>query len=133
MRVLRTSLLIAVLIAIWSWRLLRDSASVLLESTPRHLRGTDLEAACRAEFPEIRGMHDLHAWEITSSMYALTAHVALAPETTVGGAERLRVGLERFVAERFRIRHAIFQFESEGAAEGHHAGPAVFHPDSDRG
>ena len=122
------SVLISVLIGIWSWRLLRDSANVLLESTPRHLRGTDLEAACRAEFPEILEMHDLHVWEITSSMYSMTAHVALAPETTVGGAERLRVGLERLVAERFRIRHAIFQFEAEGAAEGHHAGPAVFDP-----
>jgi cobalt-zinc-cadmium efflux system protein len=126
------SLLISVLIAVWSWRLLRDSASVLLESTPKHLRGTDLAAACRAEFPEILEMHDLHVWEITSAMYSMTAHVGLAPETTVGGAERLRVRLERFVAERFRVRHAIFQFESPDAAEGHHAGPAAFDPGEDQ-
>jgi cobalt-zinc-cadmium efflux system protein len=126
------SALISVLIAIWSWRLLRDSASVLLESKPRHLRKEDIPAACRAEFPEIREVHDLHVWEITSSMYAMTVHVALDPATTMAAAEELRVRLERFVAERFRVRHAIFQFEVVGSAEGHHAGPAVFDP-GDRG
>jgi cobalt-zinc-cadmium efflux system protein len=122
------SVLISVLIAVWSWRLLRDSANVLLESTPQHLHDQDLAGACCAAFPEILEMHDVHVWEITSAMYSMTAHVALAPETTVGGAERLRARLERFVAERFRVRHAIFQFEGPDAAEGHHAGPAVFDP-----
>jgi cobalt-zinc-cadmium efflux system protein len=120
------SALISVLIAIWSWRLLRDSANVLLESKPRHLRKEDIPAACRAEFPEIREMHDLHVWEITSSMYAMTAHAALAPEVTMAQAEQLRVRLERFVSEKYRIGHAIFQFEAVGSAEGHHAGPPVF-------
>jgi len=124
--------LISVLIAVWSWRLLRDSANVLLESAPRHLQDTDLVAACRAQFPAIREMHDVHVWEITSGMYALTAHVAVDPALTVGSLEDLRVRLERHVAAEFRVGHAIFQFEAEGATEGHHAGPAVFHPGSDR-
>ena len=114
--------LISVLIGIWSWRLLRDSANVLLEAVPRHLHGEDLPAAMCAGFPEVLGVHDVHVWEITTSMYAMTAHVAVAANTPVSGLEELRERLHRFVAERFRIGHAIFQFEGPEELESinHH-------------
>jgi cobalt-zinc-cadmium efflux system protein len=120
------SAVIAVLIGLYSWRLLRDSANVLLESAPRHVHDQDIAAHCRAEFPEVREIHDIHVWEITSSMYAMTAHVAVDPGTPIETVDALRARLERHVSEKFRIGHAIFQFEAVGSAEGHHAGPPVF-------
>ncbi|HOX04763.1 MAG TPA: cation diffusion facilitator family transporter [Planctomycetota bacterium] len=117
---------IALMIGFSAWRLLRDSANVLLESRPKHLRATDIPAAICAAHAEVREVHDLHVWEITSSMYAMTVHIALDPGTTMAQTEELRVRLERFVSEKYRIGHAIFQFETVGAAEGHHAGPATF-------
>ena len=116
------SLLISVLIGIWSWRLLRDSANVLLEAAPRHLRGEDLAASLCDAFPELLNVHDVHVWEITTSMYTMTAHVAVAPQTPVSGLEELRERMLRFVGERFRIGHAIFQFEGPSELESatHH-------------
>ena len=110
--------LIAVMIGIWSYRLLRDSVNVLLESTPKHIRLSELDEALREEFPEIRGLHDVHVWEITSGMYSMTAHVTVAPDTTVGELEQFRGRIERFMLDAFRIGHTAFQFESAGACCG---------------
>ncbi len=122
------SMAIAVMIGFSAWRLLRDAASVLLESAPKHVHDEDIAARCCAEFPEVREIHDVHVWEITSSMYAMTAHVAVDPGVTIEKVDELRARLERYVSEKFHIGHAIFQVESVGAAEGHHEGPASFDP-----
>jgi len=76
----------------------------------------------------VREIHDVHVWEITSSMYAMTAHVAVDPGVTIEKVDELRARLERYVSEKFHIGHAIFQVESVGAAEGHHEGPPTFDP-----
>jgi cobalt-zinc-cadmium efflux system protein len=106
--------LIAVMIGIWSYRLLRDSVNVLLESTSKHIRLSELDEALRKEFPEIRGLHDVHVWEITSGMCSMTAHVTVEAGTTVEQLETIRARIECFAGERFRVGHTAFQFESTG-------------------
>ncbi len=110
--------LIAVMIGIWAFRLLRDSANILLESTPKHLSISQVEEELRAEFPEIENLHDVHVWEITSGMYAMTAHVTVGSHTTVNRVRGVRVRMEAFVRERFRVAHTAFQFEDEDACCG---------------
>jgi len=121
------SALIAVLIGVWSLRLLRDSANVLLESTPKHVSIAALIEALQACSPEIAAIHDIHVWEITSGMYAMTAHVSVRSTLTVGALEDVRERLAACGRERFRIGHAIFQFESADAACGHVAGVGAPH------
>ncbi len=106
------SALIAVLIGIWSIQLLRDSTNVLLESTPRHVRLADLIAALTASSPEIRDIHDVHVWEITSALYAMTAHVNVDSALTVQQLQEVRQRLGACCREQFHIGHPIFQFES---------------------
>ncbi len=108
-------LLISVLILYWVARLLRDSVHVLLESAPAHLRVGTVVDALRAEEPAIRGVHDVHLWEITAHMYALTAHLVVA-DLPVAGHEPLLRRTEAFLASRFGITHTVFQLEPEAAA-----------------
>ena len=98
--------LIAVMIGIWAFRLLRDSANILLESTPKHLSISQVEEELRAEFPEIENLHDVHVWEITSGMYAMTAHVTVGSHTTVNRVRGVRVRMEAFVRE---IQNPFYQ------------------------
>jgi len=108
------SALIALLIGIWSLQLLRDSANILLESTPRHIRLPELLEALAAASSEIRDLHDVHVWEITSTMYAISAHVTVDGARTVEQLARIRESLEACARGRFHIGHTIFQFESAG-------------------
>jgi cobalt-zinc-cadmium efflux system protein len=113
------SALIAVLIGIWSVGLLRDSANVLLESTPRHVDVAELVQALRAAAPEVRDLHDIHVWEITSGMCAMTAHAVLDATTAIAQAQEARRRLDACARDQFRVGHTIFQFEGADVPCGH--------------
>jgi cobalt-zinc-cadmium efflux system protein len=115
------SVLIAALIVIWSWQLLRDSVHVLLESTPRHLtvgevaeslrRDPDVQALCRRiSGAENLDIHDIHIWEITSRMYAMTAHIAL-PDHKLRESAPLLARIRALLRERFAISHTVLEIE----------------------
>jgi cobalt-zinc-cadmium efflux system protein len=67
------SVLIAALILVGSWRLLREAADVLLEGAPAHVDVERLMADLR-QVPELHDVHDLHVWTLTSGFVALSAH-----------------------------------------------------------
>ena len=108
------SLLIAALIVPRAVTLLRDTAEVLLEGTPR---GVDLAEVRRHMLaqPGVVDVHDLHAWTITSGVPVLSAHVTVEP-TALGGAcgggvlDRLHDCLR----EDFDVEHSTFQLEPSG-------------------
>jgi len=105
------SAIISILIGLWSYRLLAQSVRVLLEATPP---GVDLEKLQRSlaeADPIIRGVHDLHVWQITSGMLAMTAIVAVDPSASVAEASEIQQRLRAIARDRFCIGHAIFQVE----------------------
>ena len=99
------SLLIAVLIAAGSWRLLKEPVDVLLESAPA---GTDVSAVgeAMAAEPQVVEVHDLHVWTVTSGFPALSAHVVV---DRGAGRDLILAQMERMLAERFGIQHTTLQ------------------------
>ncbi|WP_454041641.1 cation diffusion facilitator family transporter [Cellulosimicrobium sp. Marseille-Q8652] len=91
--------------------LLRDVAHVLLEATPP---GVDL-AVVREHMegvPGVVGVHDLHAWTITSGVPVLSAHVAVETERLDRGegTDVLR-RLSTCLSGHFDVDHCTFQIE----------------------
>lgn len=68
---------IAILVAVSGWRVLRETTSILLEGAPAHLDVAEIERAIGA-CPGVASVHDLHVWRISERFDALTAHVTLA-------------------------------------------------------
>lgn len=116
------SLLIAALIVPRALSLLRDSVSVLLEGTPPGLVVEDVRAhLCRVD--GVLDVHDLHAWQITSGLPALSAHVRVTDEALADrGVGRILDDLSVCVAECFDIDHATFQVEPASHREHEHLG-----------
>jgi len=105
------SLVIAGVIVLGTWGLLRDSADLAMDAAPR---GIDVDAVRRylAELPGVEDVHDLHVWAISTTETAMTAHI-LRPANH-DGDDFLHLaceGLER----RFRIGHATLQVETSAA------------------
>jgi cobalt-zinc-cadmium efflux system protein len=118
------SLVIAALIVPRAVTLLRDTAEVLLEATPR---GVDLAEVRRHMLaqPGVVDVHDLHAWTITSGVPVLSAHVTVdgsVPADMCGGGVLDR--LHDCLRHDFDVEHSTFQIEPSGhrAHEGadHH-------------
>jgi cobalt-zinc-cadmium efflux system protein len=99
------SLLIAALIVLGAWGILRESVRVLLEAAPE---GMDVDEIGRAiaDHPGVREVHDLHVWSITSGFVALSAHVVVDDEIDCHVCQR---GVAAMLGERFGIEHTTLQ------------------------
>jgi cobalt-zinc-cadmium efflux system protein len=104
------SILIA-LAVLWSaWGLLRDTAQVLLEGTPRGMDPASVEAALAAD-NEVEAVHHLHLWNLASDVPALSAHVVLRGEVSLHDAQASGDRLKAVLADRFGITHATLELE----------------------
>lgn len=104
------SVLICVFILIWSWRLLRDSIMVLMEAAPPHIDVAVIRQTLIEQVEEIRDVHDIHVWAITTGLYAITAHVCVV-DCTVATTMQIRARAAQLLDDRFDINHTILQFE----------------------
>ena len=102
------SLVIAALIAVGSWRLLKEPFDVLMESAPAGIDVGEVGHAM-AEDDEVVEVHDLHIWSVTSGFPALAAHVVVRPGTD---RDMARARMERLLRERFDIRHTTLSWSS---------------------
>lgn len=103
------SVLIAMVILIWSVGLIRESVDILLEAVPKGVNIGEVRGAI-FEIPEVQDIHDVHIWQITSKMYALTAHVALK-NVPLMETRNILSRINRLLDERFHITHTNIQFE----------------------
>jgi cation diffusion facilitator family transporter len=114
------SAVIGCLVVPRAWHLLREALDVLLEAAPR---GVDLDEV-RAHILRVDGVlgvHDLHAWTITSGLPVLSAHVVVTDEALdAGHGGRVLDALCACLGEHFDMDHCTFQLEAPSHA-GHEA------------
>jgi cation diffusion facilitator family transporter len=111
------SVAIGVLVLPRAWHLLREALDVLLEAAPR---GVDLDAVRThiLEVDGVIGVHDLHAWTITSGLPVLSAHVVVTEEALAAGhGGRVLDSLCACLGEHFDMEHCTFQLEAETHAD----------------
>jgi cobalt-zinc-cadmium efflux system protein len=106
------SVLIAVLILVSGFRLLREAVDVLLEAVPPGLDCAEIASAMIA-VPGVARVHDLHVWCITSGMYSLSVHLVLEPDAPAAHNDLLGQ-LRELLCARFQIDHTTIQVENEG-------------------
>jgi cobalt-zinc-cadmium efflux system protein len=115
------SLIVVALMLKAAWELLRDSGRILLEAAPK---ATDLDQV-RAHLlanEHVHGLHDLHAWTVTSDLPALSAHIVIDDSCfNDGHAPLLLDQLQACLAGHFDIEHSTFQLEAAAHA-GHEPG-----------
>jgi len=110
------SLLVVALMVKAAWGLLRDSGRVLLEAAPEGMNLEDLRAHL-AGVPHVLGVHDLHAWTVTSGQPALSAHVVIEDSCfNDGHAPRLLDQLQNCLVGHFDVEHSTFQLEAAAHA-----------------
>jgi cobalt-zinc-cadmium efflux system protein len=101
------SLIIAGIMLRAAYGLLRDSGRVLLEAAPA---GMDVETIGRAlvTHAHVESVHDLHIWEVSSDLPALSAHVLVHPGDD---CHAIRRELEQLLHDRFGIAHTTLQVD----------------------
>ncbi|MGN6597741.1 MAG: cation diffusion facilitator family transporter [Actinomycetes bacterium] len=101
------SLVVAALMALAGYRLVRESGRVFLEASPRGLDPGAVQQAMLAS-DGVRQVHELHVWEVTSGFPALSAHVLVDVDSD---CHSRMLELREMLHERFGISHTTLQVE----------------------
>lgn len=108
------SILIAVLILKGAWKLLSESAHILLEGTPKGIDLKSLEDAIGSH-NGVLGVHDLHAWTLTQGFEALSAHLVVED---IKMSEELIEEIKNHLHDEFQITHVTLQVETRKCEPG---------------
>lgn len=102
------SIFISILIVISSFRLLRESLLVLMEGVPKHLDISEVGQSM-AKVPQVRSVHDLHIWNLSSGVIVLTAHVEI---DNFNLWEQVLSNLKDMLLKNYQIDHVTLQPET---------------------
>ena len=105
------SLVIAAVIFLSTWGLLRDSLNLAVDAVPR---GVDPQAvrAYLTGLPGVEAIHDLHIWPMSTTETALTAHMVMS---TLPDSDEFLCEVANVLHERFSIMHTTIQLERDGS------------------
>ncbi len=102
------SVLISLIIIYGAWKLIRESVNVLLEGTPSHINLTAVEEAI-LKMKNVRDVHDLHVWTITSGIEALSVHIVHDEDVL---QNQLLLDVRKNLHDEFGIDHLTIQTET---------------------
>jgi cobalt-zinc-cadmium efflux system protein len=114
------SLVVAGLIFLAGADLLRDSVTMALAGVPRGIDPDKVEAHL-AGLPGVERIHDLHIWPMSTTEFALTAHLVM-PDGFPG--DPFLADCASSIALHFGITHSTLQIEIGGDCEMSAAGCA---------
>jgi cobalt-zinc-cadmium efflux system protein len=101
------SLVIAAVIFLSTWGLLRDSLNLAVDAVPRSV-DPDAVREYLSGLPGVTHLHDLHIWPMSTTDTALTAHLVMS---TMPDSDRFLNDIANLLADRFSIHHATIQLE----------------------
>jgi cobalt-zinc-cadmium efflux system protein len=106
-----TSIIIGVLMIKSSWSVITESANILNEGTPKEIDHDEVQKYLES-FPEIKGIHHLHIWKLSSTFIALSVHITVQDQL-VSQAYLIIDKIEKALEEKYGINHPTVQLEAE--------------------
>lgn len=100
-------IVIAVVIFISTWDLLRDSVRLSLDGVPRDIDLHEVAETVKGADPAVEGLHHLHIWPLSTTENALTAHILIR---SADDATRVKEKVREALA-RQGITHATLETE----------------------
>jgi cobalt-zinc-cadmium efflux system protein len=107
------SLVIAAVILVSTWQLLKDSLKLSLDGVPE---GINLQEVQRRvmEMKGVKDFHHIHIWALSTTENALTAHLVVSKDTDLNSLETLKHQIKHELLH-LNIQHATLETEMENA------------------
>ncbi|MDF3076252.1 MAG: ybgR [Sphingobacteriaceae bacterium] len=105
------SIIIAVVIMIGTWSLLKQSLRLSLDGVPDDIHISEVKEAA-SKISGIKSVHHIHVWAISSSENALTAHLVLNGNITLEQEFEIKGQLKHSL-EHMNITHVTLETERE--------------------
>jgi cobalt-zinc-cadmium efflux system protein len=106
------SLVIAVVIFIGTWRLLKDSMSLAVDAVPKDINPGEVVENLQS-LPGVESAHHLHIWALSTTENALTVHL-VKPDS--GDDDQVIEQATHMLNHDFNIQHVTIQWERAATA-----------------
>ncbi|MDR3491293.1 MAG: cation diffusion facilitator family transporter [Gammaproteobacteria bacterium] len=104
-------LLIVITILWGTWGLLQNSIRLIMDAVPHYIDSKGVGEFLMG-LPDVKTLHDLHIWGLSTNEVALTAHLVISKgQPTDIDYKKINSVLK----EKFRINHATIQVEMENS------------------
>jgi len=104
------SIVIGIFIIKSGWNLILETVNILNEGTPKEINSEEVTRFI-AEFPDVKEVHHVHIWSLSSTFIALSAHVVVEDQLLSKGY-LITHRLEKALEEKFGIGHPTIQLEA---------------------
>jgi cobalt-zinc-cadmium efflux system protein len=106
---------ISLVIVVWAWGILRESATILLEMAPTGLNVDTVAEDLHDRFPDIKELLNVHLWTITADMLVFSAHVRLDESIKVcADHNELIKEINDYLREQYRVIESTIQIVERG-------------------
>jgi cobalt-zinc-cadmium efflux system protein len=105
------SILLACFIFYSTWNLLKTSMRLSMDGVPDDIHLDNVKAAL-IKIPQVKDVHHIHVWAISTVENALTAHLVLADGTSGATVAKVKQELKHEM-EHMNIQHVTFETELE--------------------
>jgi cobalt-zinc-cadmium efflux system protein len=105
------SILVAIVILLSTWRLLKESLRLSLDGVPRGISVSDIKTTAM-KVAGVSDFHHIHIWAISTTENALTAHLVLPQNASPAQELRIKQELKHALLHK-NIQHITLETERE--------------------
>jgi cobalt-zinc-cadmium efflux system protein len=105
------SIVIGAVIIVGAYRLVNQSITILLEAVPEHIDLEEVEKTL-LEVEGVKGVNEIHAWTLTSGVYAMSLHIVVG-DRTISSCSLLMNEIRGFLKNKFQITHSTIELDTD--------------------
>ncbi len=110
------ALLIVVILSRGAYRVIKESAHILLEGVPEGVDLAEIKRVLTAQVAQVKEIHHVHAWALTETKPLLTLHARVNRTNDVHGVV---ADIKRVLSSEFGIDHSTIQVELGECPDSH--------------
>lgn len=107
------SIVIAIIIIIGTWDLMQESLNLIIDTVPKSIDPVSVNNYL-SNLPEVKDIHDLHIWAMSTTENALTVHLVI---NEITDTDAFLINVSDQLSEKYGIDHSTIQIERSYSEE----------------
>ncbi len=107
------TIIIGLYLLIHTWKLLKESVSILMQMTPAEIDIVKIEKRLQ-QVEGLKNIHHVHVWNLTDKLLHFECHLFLEQDLQVSQTTAMFEQVRQILHDEFEIEHVTIQFEYGG-------------------